>query len=78
MRNKKRNRIFLLLILLLGIGIGFAALATTLKINGSTTITKNTWNIYWDNVANEKGGTPEVETKIGPDEDEVTDSLAEF
>ena len=55
MRNKKGNRIFLLLILLLGLGIGFAALATTLKINGTTIINKNTWNIYWDNIDNETG-----------------------
>ena len=68
MKNKKRNRIFLLLILLLGIGVGFAALATTLKINGSTTIGKNTWNIYWDNIANESGVTPETATVIS-DED---------
>ncbi len=48
MKNKKRNRIMLLLILLLGISIGFAALATTLKINGNAGITKNTWSVYWD------------------------------
>ena len=48
MRNKKRNRIMLLLILLLGITVGFAALATTLKINGNASITKNTWSVYWD------------------------------
>ncbi len=47
-KNKKRNRIMLLLILLLGITIGFAALATTLKINGNANITKNTWSVYWD------------------------------
>lgn len=47
-RNKKRDKIFLLLILLLGITVGFAALATTLKINGNATITKNTWSVYWE------------------------------
>ena len=47
-KNKKRNRIMLLLILLLGISIGFAALATTVKINGNASITKNTWSVYWD------------------------------
>jgi hypothetical protein len=67
MKNKKRNRIFLLLILLLGISIGFAALATTLKINGNASITKNTWSVYWDedSIAVTQGGkgdtTPEVE-----------------
>ena len=48
MRNKKKNRIYFLLILLLGITVGFAALATTLKINGNAGITKNTWSVYWD------------------------------
>ena len=47
-KNKKRNRIMLLLILLLGITVGFAALATTLKINGNASITKNNWSVYWD------------------------------
>ena len=78
MRNRKRNKMFLWILIILGLTIGFAALTTTLKINGSAAITKNTWNIYWDNVANEKGVTPEAETKIGPDEDEVADSLVEF
>ena len=46
--NKKKNKITFLLLLLLGISIGFAALATTLKINGNASITKNTWSVYWD------------------------------
>ena len=57
-RNKKKEKITFLLLLLLGISIGFAALATTLKINGNASITKNTWNIYWDNIGNEQGVTP--------------------
>ena len=57
-KNKKRDRVFLLLLILLGVSIGFAALTTTLKINGNTTINKNTWNIYWDNIDNKIGVTP--------------------
>ena len=49
--NKKKNSTMLLLILLLAISIGFAALATTLKINGTTNIKKQTWDIYWDNAS---------------------------
>lgn len=49
-KNKRKNTVMVLLILLLGITVGFAALATTLKINGTTSIGKNTWSIYWDNV----------------------------
>ena len=58
MKNRKRNKLFILVIILLGITIGYAALTSTLKINGSTAVTKNTWNIYWDNIANQDGVTP--------------------
>ena len=40
-RDRKRNKYMLLLLLLLGIGIGYAALSTTLKIDGQTIINKN-------------------------------------
>ena len=75
MRNKKKNRVFLLLILLLGLGIGFAALATTLKINGTAIINKSTWNIYWDNVANETGVVPATHPEITADENNVPKAL---
>ncbi len=48
MRRKQDIRLLILLALLLIITIGYAALATTLKINGQAHITKNTWNVYWD------------------------------
>ena len=65
MKNKKKNRMLLLIILLLGISIGFAALSTTLKINGSAILNKNTWSIYWDEASivvnpDGKSGTPVV------------------
>ena len=47
--KRQRNKTILLLILLLIIGIGFAALATTLKINGNAHINKNIWSIEWEN-----------------------------
>ncbi len=73
MRNKKRNRIFLLLILLLGISIGFAVLATTLKINGSASITKNRWDVHWANVGNiEKKDTVTVTTPASIDSNDNT------
>ena len=78
MKNKKKNKIFLLVILLLGLSIGFAALATTLKINGSATITKNTWNIYWDNIANEDGVTPETETIIESEDANHPNNIVTF
>ena len=67
MRNKNKSQISVLLLILLGLTIGFAALATTLKINGSATITKNTWNIYWDNIANQDGVTPTTSEIVSED-----------
>ena len=79
MKNKKKkNRILLLFLILTGISIGFAALTANLKINGSTTIAKNTWNIYWDNIANESGVTPNEATTINSDENSVPASLVLF
>ena len=73
MRNKKRNRIFLLLILLLGISIGFAALATTLKINGDAILKKNRWDVHWANVGNiEKKDTVTVTTPAAIDSNDNT------
>ena len=37
-----------MLILLLGITVGYSLLSTTLKINGTTDIHGNTWDVYWD------------------------------
>ena len=46
--RRKKDRLFLLFIILLLVSIGYAALSTTLKINGTANIAKNTWSIYWD------------------------------
>ena len=68
MRKNKRSKYLLLLILLLGISVGYALLSTTLKINGTSTITKNTWSIYWDNVGNiDKTDTATVKTAAAID-----------
>ncbi len=64
--NKKKTKLIILLLLLLMLGIGFAALSTTLKINGSTTIKKNTWNVYWKNASVTPGS-------VSSDIPEITD-----
>ena len=64
---KKRNKFgktFLLIILLLGVSIGFAALTTTLKINGTATINKNTWDVHWANVGNIQKSSAVTETVV--------------
>ena len=58
MNNEKKGRgsfiAILVLVLVLGISIGYAALSTTLNINGSTTIGKSSWDVHFANVT--KGG----------------------
>ena len=49
-RKRKNNKLFFLMVLLLGVTIGYAALFTTLKINGISLINKNTWDIHFRNV----------------------------
>lgn len=68
-KSKKRNRIMFLTVLLLAITIGFAALATTLKINGSAIVDKGSWNIYWDN-AQVTPGSKSVENAPSIEEDQ--------
>jgi len=47
MRRKSRKYLWLLLLLLV-VTIGYALVSTTLKITGNATVTKQTWNVYWD------------------------------
>ena len=46
-RNKNRNKALILLILLFVVTLGYASLATSLKINGTASVNKNTWDVYW-------------------------------
>lgn len=78
MKNKKRNKVFLLMLIILGLSIGFAALSATLKINGTSTINKNTWNIYWDNIANQSGVTPVTPTTISDESTNIKKNIVNF
>ena len=53
--NKKRSLLLILLLLVVGISIGYAALATTLNINGNTTIEKALWDIHFENLVKTTG-----------------------
>ena len=57
MKNKKKSKsvVLLLLLLILGISIGYAALTTTLNINGNTTIEKASWDIHFENLVKTTG-----------------------
>ena len=54
-RSKKTIYIVLILFLLIGFCIGYAALNTTLTINGTSTIEKNTWNVHFENLKVKEG-----------------------
>ena len=48
--RRKKNYFVFVLLLLACISIGYAVLNTTLSINGKTSITENTWGVYFFNV----------------------------
>ena len=47
-KNKRQRKVQLYLLIVLGLTIGFALLSTTLYINGTAGINKNTWDIHWN------------------------------
>ena len=64
-KRKKYNdsKLLLLLALLLCIGVGYAALTTTLSINGTTNVATNSWNIHFANLQVKDGsvtGNPDA------------------
>ena len=61
MKNKKYT---LFLIVLLCISIGYAVLNTTLNINGKSSISKNTWDVHFDNVKINDGSVEAVKIPV--------------
>lgn len=57
MKKREKNKMFLVLILLITITIGYAAIATTLKINGTSDVKRATWNVHWQNPNVVEGST---------------------
>ena len=51
-----------LLILIAGITFGYAALNTTININGKSNISKNTWSVYFDNIKINKGSVSSIKS----------------
>ena len=58
MKRKNNKKLALLLILVLVISVGYAALASNLKINGTSGVKANTWSVYWNNVQIKDGSVP--------------------
>lgn len=73
MKRKHSYVMPLLLLLVITISIGYAALSTTLNINGTSTITKQTWNVYFDTLTVTSGSvTPTTAAAISSDKQTVT------
>lgn len=53
--NNKRSKLILLLLLIMGISIGYAALSSTLNINGNTNIKTAKWDIHFENLIKTTG-----------------------
>ena len=75
-RQKKYNLILLLIILVGAIGLGYAALGANLSINGTTNLTRTTWDIHFDHLNETSGGvTPATATAINAAGNTVTYSI---
>ena len=75
-RQRKYNLILFLIILVAGIGLGYAALSANLEIDGTTNLTKTTWDIHFDHIQETSGGiTPSSPTSINAAGDTVTYSI---
>ena len=48
--NNKSFYIFFIIIVFVGVTIGYAVINSTLNINGKSSISKNTWDVYFDNI----------------------------
>lgn len=57
--NKKQKKYMYLLIILLVISLGYALISTTLRIRGTANLSKNTFDIHWENL-NVKSGSAEA------------------
>ena len=64
MKNYKKIVFGVLLLAVVCVTVGFAALTTTLNINGTTTAKSNSWNVTFANVAKEAGVTAKTKPTI--------------
>ena len=75
-RQRKYNLILFLILLVAGIGLGYAALSANLEIDGTTNLTKTTWDIHFDHIQETTGSvTPNSATSINAAGDTVTYSI---
>lgn len=71
-KNRRDNKAKYLLILLLLIAVGYAAIATTLKINGSAEIKSAKWDVYWENPQVLSGSVTETKPTLSESDTKAT------
>ena len=74
MYDRQSKSKYLLLLLLLFVTVGFAVLSRNLKINGTSSISRTTWKIYWDNIQVNSGsvsGADVIQAATVTDEDKT-------
>jgi len=72
-RHKSGSAVMILLLLVVAISIGYAALTTTLIINGDSTINKATWDVHFANI-NVEPGSVVVDASKGEKPATITDT----
>ena len=55
MKTGNKKLVVVAVILLMAISIGYAALTTTLSINGTANIASNSWNVHFENIQTTTG-----------------------
>ena len=75
-RKNKSIYIVLIVVLLIGVTIGYAVINTTLNINGKSSISKNTWDVYFDNVVVRDGSVEAVKIPTVTDKTTVDFEVA--
>ena len=74
--RRKKNYIIFVLLLLVCISVGYAVINTTLNINGKSSISKNTWDVYFDNVVVREGSVEAVKIPTVTDKTTVDFEVA--
>ena len=59
-RNNKSIYIVLLMVVLISVTIGYAVINSTLNITGKSSISKNSWDIHFDNIVVKEGSVEAV------------------
>ena len=71
----KKSRFIVIAILIILISIGFAIISTTLNVSGNTSISKNTWDIHFENIQITDGSVAASNPVIDENKTKVTYSV---